>query len=83
MDTRQCGQRVRSYAQILIKELQLTCFYCFIASVCKLTRAKRPSGDVDFLSIDRRHLFHAIAAVSNFPFAIAMVLHGRFALLNP
>lgn len=37
---------------------------------------------VDFLSIDRRHLFHAIVTISSFRFAIAMVLHEPFALLK-
>lgn len=66
--------------QFLIRRLQLTCFYYLIVN---LRVQNDQSLIVDFLSIDRRHLFYAIATISSFPFAIAMVLHERFALLKP
>lgn len=57
-----------------------SCFYYLIANL--YARNDQSLMIVDFLSIDRRHLFRAVTTISSFPFAIAMVLYERFALLK-
>lgn len=52
--------------QFLIRKLQPTCFYYLTANLH--ARNSQSSMIVDFLSIDRHHLFHAIATISSFPF---------------